>query len=91
MIFLIGLPVLSGLRFEALVLIAVTTVEMKRVPPKMRLIDVVPSISIPSLLELAANEAKKSGAPFPKASRVTPASDSGILNLVVMKAKLGER
>jgi len=91
MIFLIGLPVLSGLRLEALVLIAVTTVEMKRVPPKMRLIDVVPSISMPSLLELAANEAKKSGAPFPKASRVTPASDSGILNLVVMKAKLGER
>ena len=91
MIFLMGLPLLSGFRLEALVLMAVTTVEMKRVPPKMRLIEVVPSISMPSLLELAASEAKKSGAPFPKASSVTPANDSGILNLVVINAKLGER
>ena len=72
-------------------LIAVTTVEMNKVPPKIRLIDVVPSISIPSLPELAASDPKKSGAPFPNASSVTPANDSGILNLLVIKAKLGDR
>ena len=91
MIFLIGFPFLSGFKFEAFVLMAVTTVEMNNVPPKIRLMEVVPSITSPSLPELAANEAKKSGAPFPKARRVTPANDSGILNLVVIKAKLGER
>jgi len=36
-------------------------------------------------------DAKTSGAPFPKASKVTPASDSFILNLIVRYSRVGAR
>ena len=91
LIFLIGLPFGSGFRLEANVLIAVTTVDIKRVPPNIRLIEVVPSISVLSLLELAAKEAKRSGAPLPKANSVTPAKLSGILKRIVIKASDGDK
>ena len=39
----------------------------------------------------AAIDEKISGAPFPSASSVTPASDSDILNLSVTNSSAGER
>ena len=56
---------------------AATTVDINNVPPIIKLIEVEASYIYASSSE-AANDANKSGAPVPNASKVTPANDSGI-------------
>ena len=82
-IIFIGGPLGSGFKFDAYVDIDATTVDIKSVPPMIKLIEVEASYIYAESSE-AANEANKSGAPFPKARRVTPAKDSGIENLTTM-------
>ena len=70
---------------EALVLNVMTTLVMNTVPPIRTHTELV-ALSSP-----AAIDEKISGAPFPNARKVTPASDSGILNLTVMNSSAVER
>ena len=83
LIILIGGPLGFGFKFDAYVDIEATTVEMKSVPPIIKLIEVDASYIYAESSD-AANEANKSGAPFPNARRVTPANDSGIENLTTI-------
>ena len=91
MIILIDKPFLSGFKFEALVVRNSTIVQIKNVPP-IKIDTALHASSYPSPeLPAAAIDANTSGAPFPKASRVTPANDSLQLNLSVMNSKHGDK
>ena len=82
----------SGYGVPAKVVRAITTVQMKKVPPtnmQTALFASRPDESSPA--PAAAMEPKTSGAPFPKASKVTPAKDSGMLNLSTKNSRHGER
>lgn len=71
---------------------AITTVQMKKVPPtnmQTALSASLPDNSSPA--PAAAIEPNTSGAPLPKARSVTPASDSGMLNLSTKYSRHGER
>lgn len=50
-----------------------------------------PALSVGELDPIAAMDVNTSGAPFPKARNVTPASDSEKPNLLVMNSSDGER
>ena len=69
----------------ALVTRKMTTVVMKREDPNRGLIELI-ALSSPEDIE-----ENTSGAPFPKASRVTPARDSGMPNYTVMYSSAGDR
>lgn len=62
-----------------------TTVVMKSDEPNNGLIELI-ALSSPDEID-----EKTSGAPFPKARRVTPASDSGILNFTVINSSAGDK
>ena len=84
---------LSG--FEAKTVRAVTTVEMKTAEPTRALME-RSSFSVSWSPELdpdwaAAIAEKTSGAPFPKARRVTPASDSDSLNFMTIYSSEGDK
>jgi len=84
----IGGPFGSGFMFEARTVKATTTAEMKKVPPTMIAVLFTPSgFSSPT----AAIDENTSGAPFPSAKSVTPASDSGNLNVVVIVSRAGDK
>jgi len=84
----LGVTVIFLSSFEAFVLRATTTHVIKTVPPNKMQTDFTASASSPPTAEMLLNT---SGAPFPKARRVTPAKDSDIPNLTVMYSKAGER
>lgn len=69
----------------ALVTKKITTVVMNSDDPNKGLIELMALLSPDEIDE------NTSGAPFPKASKVTPARDSGILNLTVMNSRAGDR
>jgi len=89
-IYLGGVPEESPV--DALVESTTTTQVMKNVPPIITLTLLVALATYPGLLLFAAAIAEKtSGAPFPKARSVTPASESLHPNLVVMVSKDGDK
>ena len=92
LIFLIGGPFGSGFMLVARAVKKITTVQIKKVPPIK--IQTGWFASRDALLlgsPAAAIDPNTSGAPFPKASNVTPANDSLQLNLSVINSKHGER
>ena len=88
-IFLMAGPFGSVCRFDAPTVRETTTLVMKKVPPTMMDIDFVAAAS--SMSDTAAMAAKTSGAPLPRAKRVTPASDSGILNASTIASSDGDK
>lgn len=74
----------------------ITHVIMKNVDPSSALAEILLSLmkadGVLRVDDCADEMAEKiSGAPFPKASRVTPASDSDIPDLIVSLSRAGER
>jgi hypothetical protein len=79
-------PCGSGFSFAAKVDIATTTDVMKVVPPSKTQMDFAASIVFSLAAAIPENT---SGAPFPKANNVTPASESLSLKVTVMVSKAG--
>ena len=91
-IFLIGFPVSSSLRLATLEQSTVTMQVITKVPPRITLKLLVASLPSSGSPPVAAAIAEKtSGAPFPKARKVTPASESLSPNFVVIVSRAGER
>lgn len=92
LIFLMGGPFGSLFMLVARAVKKITTVQIKNVPPiKMHTGWLASRDVLPLGSPAAAIEPNTSGAPLPKARRVTPASDSLQLNLSVINSKHGER
>ena len=84
-------PLGSGLRFDTDVEADTTMQVTKKVPPRRMEIDLVASGSDAVPAEAAAIALKTSGAPFPKANSVTPASESERPQAIVRCSRAGDR